>query len=194
MKTTLITALGFALLSSAGAHADHAHADHAHEDRAQAEHKMDHGAQMAAHDGAVYEIGALHIERPFSRASLPNQPVGGGFFTVTNTGSEDDRLIAASTSPERADHMEIHEMAMDGQVMKMRELPDGLPIPAGETVELKPGGFHLMMMGLKQPLVEGESVTVSLTFEQAGTIEIPLAIGAPNAKGGAAHDHMSHGN
>ena len=114
MKTTLITALGFALLSSAGAHADHAHADHAHEEHAQAEHKMDHGAQMAAHDGAVYEIGALHIERPFSRASLPNQPVGGGFFTVTNTGSEDDRLIAASTSPERADHMEIHEMPSTG--------------------------------------------------------------------------------
>ncbi|MCT4371851.1 copper chaperone PCu(A)C [Yangia mangrovi] len=184
MKTTLITALGFALLSAAGAHADHEHADH----------KMEHGQQMAMHADAVYEIGVLHIENAFSRASLPNQPVGGGFFTVTNTGAEDDRLISASTSPERADHMEIHEMAMDGQVMKMRELPDGLPIPAGETVELKPGGFHLMMMGLKQPLVEGESVTISLTFEKAGTIEIPLAIGAPNAKGGTAQGHMTHGN
>ncbi|MBE9639292.1 copper chaperone PCu(A)C [Salipiger mangrovisoli] len=187
MKTTLITALGLALATATGGHADHEHADHS----------TAPGQHMLAHAGSaetVYELGALHIESPFARASLPNQPVGGGFFTVTNTGTEDDRLIEARVAPELADHLEIHEMAMDGQVMKMRELSEGLPIPAGATVELKPGSYHLMMMGLKQPLVEGESVTISLTFEKAGTIEVPLAIGAPNAKGAAPHAHMSHGN
>ncbi|WP_226627990.1 copper chaperone PCu(A)C [Alloyangia pacifica] len=183
MKTPLIPVLGLALLAAAGAHAG----------SQQAGHKMDNAQQAALQADTVYEIGALRIAKPFSRASLPNQPVGGGFFTVTNAGPEDDRLIAASTSPERADHMEIHEMAMDGQVMKMRELPDGLPIPAGETVELKPGGYHLMLMGLKQPLVMGEQVTITLIFEKAGTIEVPLAIGAPNAKG-AGHGQMTHGN
>ncbi|WP_353475462.1 copper chaperone PCu(A)C [Salipiger sp. H15] len=181
--TTLIAALGLALLPAAAALADHEHADP----------KMEHAEHMAAHAAASYEIGALRIETPFARASLPNQPVGGGFFTVTNTGTGDDRLIAAGTSPEQADRTEIHEMSMDGQVMKMRQLADGLPIPAGATVELKPGGYHLMMMGLKQPLVEGETVTVWLTFEKAGTIEIPLAIGAPNAKDGG-QGHMTHGN
>ncbi|SDG51674.1 copper chaperone PCu(A)C [Alloyangia pacifica] len=183
MKTPLITALGLALLSTAGAHAGNELAGH----------EMSKAQHVGMRADASYEIGALRIEKPFSRASLPNQPVGGGFFTVTNTGTEDDRLVAAGTSADLADHMEIHEMAMEGQVMKMRALPDGLVIPAGETVELKPGGYHLMLMGLKQPLVMGESVTISLTFEKAGTIEVPLAIGAPNAKG-AGHGQMTHGN
>lgn len=189
MKTTLITArglaLGLALIAASGALADH---DHEHADAAK-----DHAHHAEGQAQASYEIGALRIENAFSRASLPNQPVGGGFFTVTNSGPEDDRLIAAGAAPDLADHLEIHEMAMDGQVMKMRQLPDGLPIPAGATVELKPGGYHLMLMGLQQPLVEGGTVTVSLTFEKAGTIEIPLAIGAPNAKG-AGHGQMTHGN
>ena len=66
--------------------------------------------------------------------------------------------------------------------MKMRELPAGLPIPAGETVTLQPGGFHLMFMGLNQPLVEGEAVTVTLTFETAGEIDVVLPVGATAAK------------
>lgn len=189
MKTTLIAALGLAALVTGAAHAE-----------GQMTHQMKQGEMSAtAPAQARFELGALVIENPFSRASLPNQPVGGGFFTVTNTGTEDDRLIAASVAPEMADHMEIHEMAMDGQVMKMRELPKGLPIAAGETVQLKPGGYHLMLMGLKQPLVEGETVAVTLTFEKAGSIEVPLAIGAPNAKGGMGHGspvgkgQMKHG-
>lgn len=137
-----------------------------------------------------YTIGDLTISSAFSRATLPNAPVAGGFLTITNTGDADDRLIAASS--DAADRTEVHEMAMENDVMKMRELTDGLMIPAGETVSLKPGGYHLMMMDLAHPLVEGETVNITLTFEKAGEIEVPLMIGAPNARD-ADHGAMKHG-
>lgn len=123
---------------------------------------------------AEVTAGSLTIAGGFSRATLPNAPVGGGFLTITNTGSEDDRLISA-TSPV-AGEVQIHEMKMEGDVMKMAQLPDGLPIPAGQTVTLQPGGFHLMFMQLKQALVEGTKLPVTLTFEKAGTVEVELDI------------------
>lgn len=143
--------------------------------------------QAANSESASYVAGDLVISHPFSRATLPNAPVAGGFFTVKNNGAADDRLIGASSDV--ADRLEIHEMAMDGDIMRMRQLKDGLPLPAGETVELKPGGYHIMFMGLNQPLIEGETVNVILVFEKAGEIEIPLPIGAPNAKGDAGMHH-----
>jgi copper(I)-binding protein/uncharacterized protein YcnI len=147
------------------------------------------GAGAGADDAmAPVKAGDLEIAGGFSRATLPNAPVGGGFMTITNTGSEDDRLVGAASSA--AGHLEVHEMAMEGDVMKMRELADGLPVPAGATVELKPGGYHIMFMDLKAPLVEGETVSVTLTFEKAGEVEVPLTIGKMNAAG---HDHGSHG-
>jgi copper(I)-binding protein/uncharacterized protein YcnI len=145
-------------------------------------HGTGHGAMQRA-DSAI-TLGALALTGPFSRATPPNAPVAGGFLTIANTGAEDDRLTGAAS--EAAGRMEIHEMIMEGDVMKMRALEDGLPLPAGQTVELKPGGFHLMFMDLKQPLVEGETVEVTLTFEKAGQITVPLAIGARNA-GAALH-------
>lgn len=126
-----------------------------------------------AHNGVTH-LGPINISMPFTRATLPNAPVGGGFLTIENTGTEADRLVSAS-SPVAAE-TQIHEMAMEGDVMKMRQLPDGLDIPAGETVVLAPGGFHLMFMGLKQPLVEGETVVVTLTFEKAGSVELLLPV------------------
>ncbi|MGI3168293.1 copper chaperone PCu(A)C [Pseudooceanicola sp. C21-150M6] len=155
-------------------------------------HEHAHGAAPAADDHAAAPVtaGSLEITGGFSRATLPNAPVGGGFLTITNTGSADDRLIAATS--DIASHVEIHEMAMEGDVMRMRELSQGLPVPAGETVTLKPGGFHLMFMDLKTPLTEGETVTVTLTFETAGTATVPLAVGAMNAKGRGTMDHNDH--
>ncbi|MGV8855903.1 MAG: copper chaperone PCu(A)C [Devosia sp.] len=130
-------------------------------------------APAFAHNGVVH-LGPLNISVPFARATLPNAPVGGAFFTIENTGTEPDRLISAS-SPAAGD-VQIHEMAMQGDVMKMRELPDGLEIPAGQTVALTPGGFHLMFMGLKQAFVEGETVPVTLVFEKAGTVDLALPV------------------
>lgn len=138
-----------------------------------------------AHD---VTFGALELNGPFARATLPNAPVAGGFLTIVNTGAEDERLV--SVSVDFAKEGQIHEMAMEGDVMKMRQLPEGLVIPAGETVTLEPGGLHLMFMGLTQPLVEGETVPVTLTFEKAGTTTIDLHIGGAAAD--AAGGHMGH--
>ena len=140
-----------------------------------------------AHNGVVH-LGAINISLPFTRATLPNAPVAGGFLTIENTGTEPDRLVSATS--DIAGETQIHEMAMQGDVMKMRQLADGLDIPAGETVVLAPGGFHIMFMGLKQALVEGETITVTLTFEKAGTVDVVLPIEAAAADAPTAeHAH-----
>jgi periplasmic copper chaperone A len=130
-----------------------------------------------AHDWVA--IGDLEVSDGFARATLPNAPVGGGYLTVTNTGSEDDTLIGVSSPV--ADRVQLHEMKMEGDVMRMGALPDGIPIPAGETVTLAPGGLHLMFMDLKQPLVENETIVVTLTFAKAGTTEFQLIVSGPDA-------------
>lgn len=131
-----------------------------------------------AHNGVIH-LGDINISLPFTRATLPNAPVGGGFLTIENTSTEDDRLVSATS--EVAGETQIHEMAMEGDVMKMRQLAEGLEIPAGETVVLAPGGFHIMFMGLKQAFVEGETVAVTLTFEKAGSVEVLLPVAAAAA-------------
>ncbi len=136
---------------------------------------------------AEVTVGTLTISGAFTRATLPNARVGGGFLTIVNSGTEADRLVAASTPV--AGEVQLHEMKMDGDMMKMAELPDGIEIPAGATVILAPGGLHLMFMQLKQPLVEGTRVPVTLTFEKAGTVELELDVGSVGAKEPA----MDHG-
>ena len=131
-----------------------------------------------AHD--TFTVGAIEISGGFTRATLPNAQVGGGYLTITNTGSEDDALVAAS-SPVAGD-VQLHEMKMEGDVMKMSERGHGIPVPAGETVTLAPGGLHLMFMALNQPLVENEAVPVTLTFEKAGAVDIVLLVASPGAK------------
>ena len=139
-----------------------------------------------AHNGVTH-LGAINISLPFTRATLPNAPVGGGFLTIENEGPEADRLISASSPA--ADVVQIHEMAMEGDVMKMRQLADGLELPAGQTVVLSPGGFHLMFMGLKQAFVEGETVPVTLVFEKAGTVELALPVLGAAADEAPAGEH-----
>ncbi|MBU1304386.1 MAG: copper uptake system-associated protein [Alphaproteobacteria bacterium] len=147
-------------------------------------------APAFAQDGEVH-LGNLTISAPFSRATLPNAPVGGGFLSIENTGTDADRLVSASSPAAGA--VQIHEMAMQGDVMKMRELGEGLEIPAGQTVVLAPGGFHLMFMGLKQAFVEGETVPVTLVFEKAGTVDVELSVQGVAADGAAMnHDAMKH--
>lgn len=131
-------------------------------------------ATPAFADSGVIHLGAITISGPFTRATLPNAPVGGGFLTIENEGPQADRLVSASSDV--AADVQIHEMAMAGDVMKMRPLKDGIVLPPGETVVLAPGGLHIMMMGIKQAFVEGESITVTLTFEKAGTVEVPLPV------------------
>lgn len=136
------------------------------------------------------KLGDLEIAGAFARATRPNAPGAGGVLSVTNHGAADDRLISARS--DAAGRVEIHEMVMQGDVMRMRPLADGLPIPAGETVALKPGGFHLMFMDLRGPLVEGQAATITLVFEKAGAVEFTLPIRARDATGGHGHGAMDH--
>ncbi|NKN37878.1 DUF1775 domain-containing protein [Agrobacterium sp. a22-2] len=141
------------------------------------------GAGMAVSDPggmAPAKIGDVELSGGFTRAMLPGQPVGGGFVTIHNAGAADDRLVSAE-SPS-AGRVEIHEMVMQNDVMKMRQLNDGVAVPAGTTVELKPGGLHLMFMDVKKPFVEGETVDLKLTFEKAGTVDLVLPIGPAKGK------------
>ena len=121
-----------------------------------------------------YRLGAIEIAQPWARATPPSAPAGGGFFTVTNTGSTPDRLVSVRSPA--ADIVQIHEMKMDGSVMRMREVEKGLEIPAGKSVTLAPGGYHLMMMGLKGPLKQGTQVPVTLVFEKAGAVDVELNV------------------
>jgi len=141
------------------------------------------GLPAAAHD---YTLGSLKIGHPWARATPPTAPSGGGFLTVTNTGTTADRLVSVS-SPAAA-QVQVHEMKMDGTIMRMRELENGLEIPPGATVALAPGGLHLMMMGLKAPLKEATRVPVTLVFEKAGKIDVELQVMALGATPDA-HKH-----
>lgn len=118
-------------------------------------------------------VGDLTIDRPQLRETPDGAPVAGGYMLVVNEGAEDDTLVAAQS--EAAPSVEIHEMRMDGEVMQMREVDGGLVIPAGQSVSLQPGGYHLMLME-PQPLAEGESHEVTLTFERAGEVTVPFAV------------------
>ena len=104
-------------------------------------------------------------------------------MTITNKGTTADRLIAARSATSAK--VEIHEMKMDGNVMRMRELDKGLEIPPGATVTLKPGGYHIMFMELKAPFAKDAKVPVTLVFEKAGSIDVELlaqAMGAQPSK------------
>jgi len=134
-----------------------------------------------AHD---YKLGPLVIDHPWSRATPKGAAVAGGYMKITNTGTTADRLVGGSA--EVAKRFELHEMSMEGGVMKMRELSNGLEIPPGATVELRPGSYHVMMQNLSRQLTKGERVKASLTFEKAGKIDIEFAV---DAVGGGTKEH-----
>jgi periplasmic copper chaperone A len=130
------------------------------------------GLAAAAHE---FTLGSLTIGHPYARPTVPGQVVGGGFMSIANKGA-DDRLLSA-TSPS-AKGVELHSMSMDGDVMRMRQI-DGIAVPAGKTVDLKPGALHLMFMGLKAPLKAGDKLPVTLKFAKAGEIVVTFNVAEP---------------
>lgn len=123
------------------------------------------------------------VNAPWVRATVPQQTATGAFMRLT--ASRDLRLIGARS--DIAQNTEVHEMAMQGQMMRMREVA-AVPLPRGQAVALAPGGYHVMLIGLKRPLSAGDQVTLTLTFEDAGgkrseqTVQAPvrpLGAGAP---------------
>ena len=145
-------------------------------------------SSASAHE---YKAGSLEIKHPWARATPKGATVAGGYLKIVNTGNAADRLIGGSTPA--SGKFEIHEMSMDGGVMKMRALPKGLEIKPGETVELKPGSYHLMFGGLKEPFEQGKRVKGTLQFEKAGTVEVEYAVEAIGGTPGGGHDaHKGH--
>jgi copper(I)-binding protein len=143
----------------------------------------------AAHD---YKVGTLHIEHPWTRATPKGAEVGGGYMKITNNGTQPDRLVGGSSTV--AARFEVHEMSMDNGVMRMRPLKDGLEIKPGQTVELAPGSFHIMLLDLKNPIKEGDRIKGTLVFEKAGPVDVDyVAVGIGGTpKGGSAPAHGAH--
>ncbi|QGY05383.1 copper chaperone PCu(A)C [Methylobacterium mesophilicum SR1.6/6] len=154
-------------------------------------------AATTAGAAADYAAGPLKIGHPWSRATPNGAQVAGGYLAVTNTGSEPDTLTGATI--EEAGRAELHTMSMEGGVMKMAPVEGGLVIKPGETVTLKPGGYHLMFLDLKGPLKKGQSVKGTVTFAKAGTVPVDFTVEGIAAKapasGAAEMDHggMEHG-
>ena len=123
----------------------------------------------------------IAIAGPWSRETAEGQDAGGAFMKITNSGTATDRLTGGSTPV--AGEVQIHTVDMTDGVMHMRQLEDGLEIPAGGSVTLKPGSFHIMLMQLEQPLKQGETVPVTLTFEKAEPVEVELAVQPVGAEG-----------
>lgn len=143
----------------------------------------DPAMMMAMQEPVV--IGDLTITQAWARATPPAAMAGAGYLTIANNGAVADRLIAVQTDV--ATTPQIHEMTMDGGNMIMRELPDGVVIPAGESVTLQPGGLHLMFMGLGEAgLVQGTIVKVTLLFEVAGAVDVDLVVYPIGSNGPAA--------
>lgn len=135
-------------------------------------------------------VASVQAVQPWARATAPQQKVGGAYVTLTSPAG--DRLLGAS-SPVAA-KVELHEMRMDGNVMRMRELADGLPLPAGQAVALAPGGHHFMLMDLKQPLVAGQAIPLQLRFQNAPPLDVqvtvaPVGAGGPPGRGGHGPNH-----
>ena len=131
-----------------------------------------------------FKVGAIDIGHPWARPTVDGQKAGGAYLKLTNAGGA-DRLLSASS--EVAASVELHSMGMDGNVMRMRQV-DAINLPSGQTVELKPGGFHIMFMGLKAPLKEGDTFALKLQFEKAGEVVVDVKVEQPKAAG-AQHKH-----
>ncbi|MFT4097879.1 MAG: copper chaperone PCu(A)C [Rhodoblastus sp.] len=142
--------------------------------------KIAFAAAMSFGVPCLAHAGDISLDHPWSRATPAGAPVGAGYVTLKNVGGAADKLLSATADV--AGKVEIHEMSMDGGVMKMRPIA-GLEIPAGKSVELKPGGYHIMFMGLKQPLKAGDTIKGTLTFEKAGAMPVEYKVEAMGAGG-----------
>ena len=152
-------------------------------------------ALIAALAGGSVFAQTVEVKDAWARTSVPGQKATGAFMKLT--AKDGAKLVAIATPA--AGVAEVHEMKMDGDVMKMRAVPGGLDLPAGKTVELKPGGYHVMLMDLKAALPKDSTVPLTLTFKDAKGVEskleltVPVATVAPGAKAGDM-PAMNHGN
>ena len=143
-----------------------------------------------AHD---YAVGDLSIAHPYVIETPPNAPVAGGYLSIANEGATDDLLVSATVPGAVAETVQLHAMEMEDGVMRMSEVEGGIPVPAGETVVLRRGGLHVMLMGLSEGLRAGEEIPATLLFRDAGPVEVVFAVetrAEAEARGDA--DHGAH--
>jgi copper(I)-binding protein len=178
-RTGFLPGLAVAMLGLIAVHSD----ARAAEMTTIAQAQMDRGGQGATAGVATFKLGDLTVTSPWTRATPGGAKIAGGYLKITNNGTSVDRFVSGKS--DATDHVEIHEMSMTDGVMKMRPLPNGLEIKPGETVELKPGGYHLMFMDLKRPLKQGDTFKATLQFEKAGSLDVNFDINALGATGGS---------
>ncbi|HEY8607134.1 MAG TPA: copper chaperone PCu(A)C [Noviherbaspirillum sp.] len=136
---------------------------------------------------ACVQAQDLRVSQAYARATVPGQPAGSAYLTLENGGKRADKLVGASTPVAKS--VEIHTMSMEGNVMRMREVP-GIELQPSARVEMKPGdGYHLMLMGLRQPLKAGERFPLTLHFEKAGKLAVEASVQDKAAAGGHQHGH-----
>jgi copper(I)-binding protein len=138
---------------------------------------------LLAHD---FKVGAIEIDHPWTRATPDGANVAAGYMVLKNSGTTADHLVAGTL--DGVQKVEIHEMAMKDGVMIMRPVTGGVEIPASGSAMLKPGSYHVMFIGLAQPLKQGTKVNGTLTFEKAGTVQVQYVVEALAAQN-SGHDH-----
>ncbi|MFM5953320.1 MAG: copper chaperone PCu(A)C [Novosphingobium sp.] len=139
---------------------------------------------------ANVRVGALSIDGAWSRETAPGQSVGGAFMAITNSGARADRLMSGSSPV--AGEVQLHTMTMDGGVMRMRQVQGGVEVPAHGRLELKPGGFHVMFIGLKHALRQGERVPLTLRFQRAGQVTVQVHVQPIGSMGPMEAMHGGH--
>jgi copper(I)-binding protein len=139
---------------------------------------------------AEVSAGSLTISASWARATPKGASVGGGYLSITNSGDSSDRLVGGSTDVAKG--FEIHSMTTDNGVMKMRPVTGGLEVKPGQTVELKPGGYHVMFVGLKHGLKQGDHFRATLQFEKAGKVDVVFTVEGIGATHGGGM-RMQHG-
>jgi periplasmic copper chaperone A len=146
--------------------------------------------------GQTYSSGLVTVSGAYARATPPGARAAGAYLTLTNTGNETDTLTGATS--EAAHDIQIHQMSMNDGVMEMAQVEGGLSILPGSNVVLEPMGFHLMLMGMEQPFVEGQCIEMVLHFDKGGDMPIQLNIGGfaqdapPDGTGAAPMGHDMH--
>jgi len=136
---------------------------------------------------AFAQSSSIQVENPRAPATPSGAKTGAVYMTIDNKLSIADRLTGLSS--EVAKKLQIHETKMENGIMKMREISGGLPVPAGGSVVLKPGGYHVMLIDLNKPLKAGETFPLTLVFEKAGNISITVPVQSMGAAG-ATHEGM----
>ncbi len=122
------------------------------------------------------QAAGIAVSDAWARASLGQAAKSAAYMTIANNGDAEDRLMGARAEVSKT--VELHRTFEEGGVMRMRAVADGIPVPAKGAVKLEPGGYHIMLIGLKQPLAKGQSFPLTLSFEKAGDVEVAVSVAA----------------